>query len=315
VLSDDERMKAAEELTGPLAKLIKMDGRLETKIKITEPGLHDVNHETYLADPVPGGSLSHSGARMLLDPHCPAYFKWWHDHPLERPKRAFELGSAAHQKLLGIGPEIVEIEALDYTVGYGGKGGQTAARQDRDDARARGAIPLLSQEMRQVEDMIDALHRAPKISKIFDPDHGKPEQSFFWLDPSTKIMRRCRVDWLPEAVGGRVILVDYKTTKSAHPDMFAKDVINYDYEMAAQSYCEGVSIVLDVETTFLFIAQEKTPPYLVSAIELSPDHYKRGQRRNRTAVDLYAECRKRDYWPSYTDEEPYMIELPPWAQV
>lgn len=307
MLSDDERMKAAEELTGPLAKLIKLNGRLETKIKITEPGLHDINHETYLADPVPGGSLSHSGARMLLDPHCPAYFKWWHDHPLERPKRAFELGSAAHLKLLGIGPELVEVKASDYLTKY--------AREVRDEARSRGAIPLLTKEMQQVDDMIDALHRTPKISAIFDPDHGQPEQSFFWLDASTKIMRRCRVDWLPEAVGGRVILVDYKTTKSAHPDLFAKDVINYDYEMAAQSYCEGVSTVLDVETTFLFVAQEKTPPYLVSAIELSPDHYKRGQRRNRAAVDLYAGCRKSDYWPSYTDEEPVMIELPPWAQV
>ena len=44
-------------------------------IVITEPGVYDVPFDEYLRDPVPGGSLSTSGARLLLDT-CPAIFDY-----------------------------------------------------------------------------------------------------------------------------------------------------------------------------------------------------------------------------------------------
>lgn len=315
MLDETEREQAAQDHTGELAKLLRMPQRPETAIKITEPGLYDdLDHFTYHADPVPGRSLSNSGARMILS-RCPAYFKWWRDQPPGQPlavpptpsqNRYLDFGQAAHTKLLGVGPELVEIKCPDYY--------SKIAKEQWYEARERGAVPLLTKEMQQVDDMIDAIRAHPQAGRIFDPDHGQGEQSFFWEDASTKIMRRCRVDWLPEATGGRMILVDYKTTKSAHPAQFARDVINLDYDMAAQWYCEGVTAVLGVETAMIIVAQEKTPPYLVSVMQFTDEHYWRGERRARRAVDTYAECMATDHWPSYNDDQqPAILHYPVWA--
>ena len=68
-----------------------------------------MDEATYHGDPVPGGSLSSTGARKLLPPSCPALFRWQQDHPVH--KDVFDFGSAAHRLVLGAGPEIA---LLDY---------------------------------------------------------------------------------------------------------------------------------------------------------------------------------------------------------
>src|SRR2546421_646443 len=81
---------------------------------ITEPGLYeDLSVETYHADPVPVGSLSSSGARKLLPPGCPALFAYEREHPPE-PTATFDLGHAAHKMVLGVGPEVVKIDADNW---------------------------------------------------------------------------------------------------------------------------------------------------------------------------------------------------------
>src|SRR4051794_32399270 len=75
------------------------------------PGVYDdMPVAAYHADPVPGGSLSCSGAKKLLPPSCPALYAWERDNP-PAPTTTFELGHAAHQRVLGVGPEIVVVDA------------------------------------------------------------------------------------------------------------------------------------------------------------------------------------------------------------
>ncbi|MBO0827768.1 MAG: hypothetical protein J2P24_08300 [Streptosporangiales bacterium] len=50
-------------------------------VMITEPGVYNLPAAVYHADPVPGGSLSQSGAKKLLPPSCPALYRYWADHP------------------------------------------------------------------------------------------------------------------------------------------------------------------------------------------------------------------------------------------
>ena len=45
-------------------------------------GVYDgMDEDAYHADPVPGGSLSASGAKLLLPPSCPALYHYRRDHP------------------------------------------------------------------------------------------------------------------------------------------------------------------------------------------------------------------------------------------
>src|SRR5690606_30614366 len=76
---------------------------VETPTEV-EPGVYDnVPSEVYHSDPVPGGSLSSTGARKLAT-ECPAAFKHWLDNP-EPSKKEFDFGTAAHKVVLGDGPE------------------------------------------------------------------------------------------------------------------------------------------------------------------------------------------------------------------
>lgn len=272
------------------------------------PGIYRMTAEQYHADPVPGGSLSSTGARKLLPPSCPALFRYEQDHGTE-PKRVFDLGSAAHKMVLGIGPAIEVIEADNYRT--------KAAQAQRDEARERGDIPLLPDEYAQVQAMAAALREHPVAAALFDPDHGLPEQNLIWRDHQTGIMRRSRLDFLPETRrNGRVIIPDYKSCASAEPDALRKAVHNFGYHQQADWYLTGAQELglAGDDAAFVFVAQEKNPPYLVTVFELDHEAMRTGKARNRQALSIYQWCTETGNWPGYTDDIA-LISLPPWAVV
>lgn len=263
---------------------------------ITQPGVYDLDDATYHHDPVPGGSLSSTGARKLLPPSCPALFKHWTDNP-QPPKKAFDFGHAAHKLVLGSGPDLVRIDADDWRT--------KAAQQQRVEAYANGAVPLLEHEYQQVQDMADAIRQHPIAGQLFQPDRGKAEQSLFWQDQITGIWCRARLDWLPtEVPGQRMVIPDYKSTISAAPDQLAKAVHNYGYHQQDDWYRDAVlSLRLTAsEPAFVFVFQEKTAPYLVTVTQLDTDARMWGGVLNAKARDTYAECVRTGRWPGYADD-------------
>lgn len=273
-------------------------------VRITEPGVYDLPEAVYHSDPVPGGSLSSSGARRILPPSCPAIFRYEQLHG--RPeKRQFDFGHAAHAEVLGCGAPLVVVDADDWRT--------NAAKAQRDAAYAAGHVPILRHEHEQVLGMADALRQHPVASALFNPEDGRPEQSLFWIDPRFDVFRRARLDWLPDAADGRMILADYKSTVSADPAAVAKSIGNYGYHQQAAWYIDLVKALgLAEEVAFVFVMQEKTAPYLVTVAE--PDHtaLRIGRHLNDRALEVYAECTATDTWPGYTDEVE-LVSLPPWV--
>ena len=267
---------------------------------VTEPGVYEMDDTTYHGDPVaPPGSLSSSGARRLL--HAPALFHHDRTHP-RPPSKAFNIGHAAHAVVLGFGPEVVVIDARDYHT--------KAAQQQRDDALAAGEVPVLAHEWAQVNAMAQALREHQVASALFDPDHGAPERSLFWWDNG--VARRCRLDWLPEPTAGRLIVADYKTTVSADPSKFSRSAADFGYHQQHAWNLDGIrALGLADDPAFVFVNQEKEPPYLVSVVELDAEAVRVGDLLNRRALEVFAECCATDTWPGYSpDIEP--VELPFW---
>lgn len=271
------------------------------------PGIYRMAATDYHADPVPGGSLSSTGARKLLPPSCPALFRHEQLHGTE-PKRTFDLGHAAHAAVLGVGPDIVVVDADSWRT--------NAAKAQADEARAVGAVPILTAEHDQVQAMATALRAHPIASALLDPDRGTPEQALIWADNQTGVMRRALLDWLPEAGTGRTVLADYKTCASANPADLAKAVDRFGYHQQADWYLTGAQALglAGDDAAFVFICQEKAPPYLVTVIE--PDHVamRIGKTRNRRAIDIYDYCVRNDTWPGYADDIA-LVSLPPWAEI
>lgn len=280
---------------------------IEGHLVVTEPGVYAMTDEEYHADPVRGGSLSASGAKLLLPPSTPAHFKYWRDHRDEqKPKAHFEFGKAAHRMVLGAGPELVGIDFKDWRT--------KVAQQAVEEVRERGAVPLKRDDFDKVHAMAAALRQHPTAASLFAPESGLAEQSLFWRDRDTGVMCRVRPDWLPYPIDGRMLLADYKTITSADDDSIDKAIGAFGYFIQAPHYVDGAyALGLAEQIDFVFVFQEKEPPFLVRVIQLTASTMAWGDRENTTARRLFAECTRTGRWPGYADEV-RLAALPHWQE-
>lgn len=263
------------------------------------PGIYDgIPDKIYHGD---RDSLSSSGARKLLPPSTPALFKWEQDHPVY--KATFDFGHAAHAEVLGTGMDIVEVIADDW---------RTKAAQDTKKAiYAEGKTPLLTKDLAKVHEMADAIRSHETAATLLS--NGKAEQSLYWRDQATGIMRRARPDWLPNVTGSRLVIPDYKTAVSADENDFAKAAGDYGYHCQEAWYIDGViELGIHPDPEFVFVVQEKEPPYLVNVVQLAPDALELGRHLNRIAIETYVTCKQTGIWPGY-GEDIKLIDLPPWV--
>ncbi|MBX9919111.1 MAG: PD-(D/E)XK nuclease-like domain-containing protein [Mycolicibacterium frederiksbergense] len=260
-------------------------------------------------------SLSSSGARTILW-SSPAAFHEEQTTPRE-PKAAYDFGHLVHLLILGEGGKI---EVLDPAVHGLTKDGKPAAnpastamwKEAEAAARERGATPVTIAEFAKAKEMADQVLLHPVAGALLS--QGDAEITGYWTDPETGVRLRWRTDWLHQG-RSRLIIVDYKSTKSAKPAAFHRSCSDYGYHQQEDWYCEGIAANgLCDDPLFLFIAQEKTRPYLVSVHESHPDDIVRAHGLNRRAINTYAECRETGKWPGYGDGI-HLIEHPRYAVI
>ena len=272
---------------------------------ITEPGVYDIPENLYHQDPVPGGSLSASGAKKLLA--CPARFHHDRQHP-PQPTAAMEFGTAVHKLVLGTGQQLVRVDAADWRT--------KAAKDKAAEARAAGWVPLLEADYQRAEAVAAAVRAHPVAGALFDPDGGTPEMSAFWVDPVFGIWRRARLDWLPHPwVRRRPLIPDLKTCASADPRDLPRAVVNLGYHIQAAQYvdaCKAVCVT-DEEPVFLLVFIESAPPHLVTVAQLDDETVAAGRARMEEACERFRDCTEAGIWPGYT-QEIELISLPPWAR-
>ncbi|MEW1630773.1 PD-(D/E)XK nuclease-like domain-containing protein [Streptomyces sp. NPDC089173] len=271
---------------------------------VTAPVVIDgMSAEDYHADKT---SISSSGLRALLNPGCPAQFKYDRDHQ-QPPKREFDLGNAVHTAVLGEGHDIVEIDYPNYL--------KADARAARDEAYTAGKVPLLPKEKAQVDAMEQAVREHPLAGPLFAPGTGLAEQSIFWTDPATGVRCRVRPDWLKQ-LPGLTLCVDYKTIKSADPDTVSKAIRDRAYHQQDAFYTDGIWAALQPEDVrFIFVFQSKVAPYLITVRELADQDRDIGRARNERALRTYAECESTGVWPDWTGPVTDIptISMPTWA--
>ena len=281
---------------------------VDTEAVITEPGLYlDLPAEVYHADPVAGGSLSSSGARQLLPPSCPALFRYWADHPREH-RKAWDIGHAAHRLVLGAGADFAVIPFDDWR--------SNAAKAEVAEARAAGLTPIKPAEHEQLQAMAEAIRRHPEASVLLSPDYGMHEATIVWQDPATGVWHRAMLDVLPHRnPARRPIIVDYKSATSAEPEALRKAFHRLGYHQQEDLYRAAVRDGLGWPAPgFLFVFQEKTPPYLITVVELDPVAQSIGAARNHWARTVYRRCVEAGEWPAYVTGI-HMLSLPRWVEL
>lgn len=275
---------------------------------VTEPGVYNLTEAEYHADPVVGGSLSSTGARTLIT-SSPARFWWDREHG--RPDtREFDHGRAAHREVLGAGGDVVVIAGSGKRPNAWDTNETKAAVSA---ARAAGKTPIRPADAATVAAMADALRAHPVAGPLFARP-GRAEQSFVGRDPETGVMCRARADWMPHVDGGRVLVVDYKSTADASPAGFKVSSAKYGYHQQGPWYCDVLTwLDLDngIPPQFVLVAQEKDPPYLVTINRLTERAIEWGRVLNRKARDIYRHCTETGEWPGYSTGITE-LDLPGW---
>jgi hypothetical protein len=266
---------------------------------ITEPGLYpDIPEDVYHGDCVEGGSLSVSGAKLLLQ--APAKFDYARRHP-HKSTKAMELGTTVHAFVLGKGAEILEIGFDDWRT--------KAAQAERDNATDHGLVPMLRKDYQRARTIADAVLKHPTAGGLFT--EGDAEVSMFWRDAEFGIWLRGRCDYMTY-FGQTPTIVDFKTTADASQEEFARSVYKYGYHRQDPHYREGWAVLLGCDPDdidFVFAAVETEPPYLVAQYRVIPAHAELGREQNRIARERFRDCLKADRWPGYS-EEIEDLELP-----
>jgi len=257
------------------------------------PGMHNLSMEIYQADPCPKPSLSSGIANILLT-QSPAHA--WLAHPRLNPAyqrefdSRFDLGSAAHTALLERDEsKIVIVEADDWRT--------KAAREARDAAQADGRYAILARQYADVQKMVSAAHsyiQSTELRGIFDT--GSPEQSLVWQEGD--VWCRARPDLLS---ADRRAMLDYKTTDSANPEVFIRQIPRMGYDGQASWYSRGMEAI-GHDTEFIFLTQEITEPYSCSLVGLSNAYKEVARLKVERALRIWRECTETNRWPAYPTE-------------
>lgn len=183
-----------------------------------------------------------------------------------------------------------------------------------------GRTIISIEERDQLYAMRDALMAHPAASKLFTGCRYVTEYSAYANDPLTGELVRVRPDcWRFDG-----IVVDLKTTDDASPEGFARSIAKFGYDMQHPFYLDVLNLALEQGGTddfadhptsakaFVFVAVEKTFPHAVEVYLLDADSEAVGRAKYRRALDKYAECRRTNVWPGYSDGSVQKISLPQW---
>lgn len=290
--------------------------------RISEPGFYPaLSPGDYHADPAPAPSLSASIAIELV---ARTPFHAWAKHPrlnaewrgrlgLDEPDsdRKRELGSVAHELLLGRGAGIHVIMADSYRT--------KAAQEERDRALAEGAVPCLAKDLDKAEEIVacirGGLKRVPGCGHAFAGD-GSSELAAVWREPGLDVWGRILIDWYCER-GGAAEVWDLKTTSAGlSDDALLRKIAGEHLDLRCAWYERGVTrlrpeLAGRVAVNLVFV--EAAPPYEIRVVRLGGASLALGHKKAAYALWLWRRCLHAGAWPGYPPEIT-RLDLPNYAQ-
>ena len=284
---------------------------MEGGLRITEPGLYrDVSDADYHADPCPEPSLSSSIAKVLLA-RSPLHAAVRHPRLAKRQQReekaAFDLGRVAHALLLGRGADFAVIDHEDWRT--------KAAREARDEARARGLTPILRPQLELAEAMVNMLRAQLSEHECAGAfEGGLAEATLVWCEDNG-VWCRARIDWMPNPQADGMVVYDYKTTSvSAEPATFGgRTLFGLGYDLQAAFYLRGIRAVLGIDARMRFVVQETEEPWAATVLEIGPASLAVADRRIAKAIELWGKCLETGIWPAYPPRVCH-VEAPAWHE-
>lgn len=182
---------------------------------------------------------------------------------------------------------------------------------------ATGKEPLSDADMKRVRRMGEAARSHPALRVIFEQDGGMAESSIFWTDPDTGVALKIRPDYAvaPCKLFPNGLILDGKSCQDAGSEGFAKNAWNSGMDLQAALYIDGFQRAYQTgePPQFLWMAQEKEPPFATAIYGAGADLLEYGRKRYRSLLPIVAECQQSGQWPGYPSQV-VTLALPAWAQ-
>lgn len=263
---------------------------------ILPAGIHpNVPAEAYHADPCEAPSLSSSVAAEIV---ARSPLHGWASHPRLNPDfepeeaRQLDLGSVAHELLLGRGRGIAVLDFPDWRT--------KAAKEARDEARASGKTPILQAQFDHASKMVAAAHRQLKAVQgchEFFGEQGRAELVLVWAIGG--LWYRAMLDWI--SADGRTVL-DFKSTTNANPEHLGRKIAAEHLDLRASHYMRGLDM-LDAPRAgrrkFFWVFQEVAPPYGLAVVERTAVFAGMGDRKLTAADYAWRDGMTKNRWPGY----------------
>lgn len=247
-------------------------------------GVHDaIPEDRYHA--LPG--LSSTGIKKMLD--APAVFAQYLAEG-EKPRTVFDVGSAAHAKILGVGSDVVPYPA-EHLTKSGNVSTKAATEAWAAARRAEGLIPVSPDQIAAVDAMAEAVLRHPDAGPLLE--HGMAEVSLIWDDPDTGARCRGRIDY----VRTDSLLVDLKTAEGARPGSWPYKAEDHGYFEQRVHYGNGWQVLTGAEARFLTVVVDKKKPHLVFVAEYDEATCAKAAENVQHAIDAYAKGIATGQWP------------------
>jgi exodeoxyribonuclease VIII len=175
------------------------------------------------------------------------------------------------------------------------------------DIKASGKQPLSSTEFSSLVEMGNQVAKIPFWAKLLAL---KPKFELSLFDDDTKIRPDMYIE--PCCLYPNGLIVDVKTTVDASKKGFGKTVHNFCYDVQGSFYKDFFNRNTKHEPEFMFLAIEKTKPYLIKFHRFDEATKFVGDTRMTKALELLRDCTELNNWYGYgSDVED--IELPSWA--
>jgi hypothetical protein len=278
-------------LAAALPSLLELFGTLHCR--------PDIPNEVYHAD---RSCVSVSGLKQIL--RSPAHFQAYLQGATNKETPAKFLGTAVHARLLE-----PELYASEYVVAPGSDK-RTKEYKEFELANANKRI-LTADQMAAVEGIAHSVAQHASATTLLRA--GLVEHSIIWQDEETGIWQKIRPDCLCIDFDTGICL-DVKKTVDASPAAFVRSCVNYDYDLQAAVYLEGLRQVFQRDFDFVFLAAEESAPHGCALYGAPEEMLMRGVRRYRQAMNLLKRCRETNEWPCYQPAGDYeVLEWPRWA--
>ena len=261
----------------------------------------DVTPEEY--HKLPGLSAS---AAIALRHRSPAHAKLERDDGGCEPTDLTDRGAVFHHLILGRGKRFAPCPFDDFRT--------KAAKKTRDDYRAAGLIPVLTEKLEEYETAAREIRKRMDEAGIWmTSGTGRAECAIGWDERwnGTTVPCRSMMDYVDTTLG---VIYELKIVDDASPERLERHVESMGYRIQAAAYIRALVALrpeLMGQIEFRFVFAEPTPPYAVYAPW--PDGYflEGGERDWLSAVATWGQCLAAGEWPHYQHHK--SLGRPRWA--